>query len=325
MRTTLIILLLALIVVIVLYAVGPRVKVDTNITFDENAIGSDPDAYLAQSESRFDDIRQGLEKEIIWAFPNSKARTPLSIVYVHGFSASKGETRPLPDIVAREFSANLFYTRLAGHGRDSAAMAEATVNAWVNDLAEAVAIGRAIGERVIIIAVSTGGGLSAWGATQPGLMDGVAGLVLVSPNFGPRETGTWMLLLPWGETLARLYVGEERGFEPANDMVRRFWTYHYPVKALLPLAAITTLAQAAPYEQVDIPALFVFSENDQVVRPEETRKVASRWGADWKIITVGNTEDPMNHVIAGDALSPSMTGKLASDIVEWIREKVPQD
>lgn len=325
MRTTLIILLLALIVVIVLYAVGPRVKVDTNITFDENAIGSDPDAYLAQSESRFDDIRQGLEKEIIWAFPNSKARTPLSIVYVHGFSASKGETRPLPDIVAREFSANLFYTRLAGHGRDSAAMAEATVNAWVNDLAEAVAIGRAIGERVVIIAVSTGGGLSAWGATQPGLMDGVAGLVLVSPNFGPRETGTWMLLLPWGETLARLYVGEERGFEPANDMVRRFWTYHYPVKALLPLAAITTLAQAAPYEQVDIPALFVFSENDQVVRPEETRKVASRWGADWKIITVGNTEDPMNHVIAGDALSPSMTGKLASDIVEWIREKVPQD
>lgn len=325
MRTTLIILLLALIVVIVLYAVGPRVKVDTNITFDENAIGSDPDAYLAQSESRFDDIRQGLEKEIIWAFPNSKARTPLSIVYVHGFSASKGETRPLPDIVAREFSANLFYTRLAGHGRDSEAMAEATVNAWVNDLAEAVAIGRAIGERVVIIAVSTGGGLSAWGATQPGLMDGVAGLVLVSPNFGPRETGTWMLLLPWGETLARLYVGEERGFEPANDMVRRFWTYHYPVKALLPLAAITTLAQAAPYEQVDIPALFVFSENDQVVRPEETRKVASRWGADWKIITVGNTEDPMNHVIAGDALSPSMTGKLASDIVEWIREKVPQD
>nr|WP_245497472.1 MULTISPECIES: hypothetical protein [unclassified Mesorhizobium] len=97
------------------------------------------------------DIRDGLEKEIIWANPMIHARTPLSIVYVHGFSASKGEVRPLPDEVADQLDTNLFYTRLTGHGQGGAAMADGSVNAWINDYAEALAIGRAIGDKVIVI------------------------------------------------------------------------------------------------------------------------------------------------------------------------------
>ena len=64
------------------------------------AIGDDPEAYLAREEAAVPDIRDGLEKEIIWANPMVHARTPLAIVYIHGFSASKGEVRPLPDKVA---------------------------------------------------------------------------------------------------------------------------------------------------------------------------------------------------------------------------------
>ena len=93
------------------------------------------------------DIRPGLQKEIVWADPATKAKTPLAIVYIHGFSASKGEVRPLPDKVAAALGANLFYTRLTGHGQDGAAMANGSVNAWINDYAEAIAIGRAIGDR----------------------------------------------------------------------------------------------------------------------------------------------------------------------------------
>nr|WP_287339345.1 hypothetical protein [Mesorhizobium sp.] len=96
------------------------------------------------------------------------ARTPLSIVY----SASKGEVRPLPDEVADQLDANL-YTRLTGHGQGGAAMADGSVNAWINDYEEALAIGRAIGDKVIVIATSTGGSLAAWAATQPGASEGV--------------------------------------------------------------------------------------------------------------------------------------------------------
>ncbi|TIR08816.1 MAG: alpha/beta hydrolase, partial [Mesorhizobium sp.] len=109
--------MLAFAVILVLaFALGPRVQVDTTVRFDSSLIGDDPQAYLARREAAVPDIRDGLEKEIIWANPMIHARTPLSIVYVHGFSASKGEVRPLPDEVADQLDANLFYTRLTGHG-----------------------------------------------------------------------------------------------------------------------------------------------------------------------------------------------------------------
>ncbi|MDD4273595.1 MAG: hypothetical protein PHG14_07705 [Desulfobacter postgatei] len=38
-------------------------------------------------------------------------------VYIHGFSATRKETAPLSDLVAKTLNANLFYTRLSGHGR----------------------------------------------------------------------------------------------------------------------------------------------------------------------------------------------------------------
>ena len=80
--------------------------------------------------------------------------------------------RPLPDKVAAALGANLFYTRLTGHGQDGAAMAEGSVNAWINDYAEAIAIGRAIGDKVVVIGTSTGASLATWAASQPALAQG---------------------------------------------------------------------------------------------------------------------------------------------------------
>ena len=73
-----------------LYLAGPRVTSDTSIYFDPASIGSDPATYIATAEAKVPGIRDGLAKEIVWANPDMKARTPISIVYVHGFSASKG-------------------------------------------------------------------------------------------------------------------------------------------------------------------------------------------------------------------------------------------
>ena len=131
-----------LIVLVAVFFAGPRTPADTTITFDPASIGADPDAYIAASEAKISGIRPGQQKQIVWASP-THAKTPLAIVYVHGFSASSGELRPLPDKVAAALGANLFFTRLTGHGQDSAAMAQGSIKAWVNDYAEAIAIGRA--------------------------------------------------------------------------------------------------------------------------------------------------------------------------------------
>ncbi len=322
LKKTLIALIIVIIAAGVLFAVGPRVPVDTTVTFDSASIGEDVDAYLAKREAGFDDLRDGLQKEVIWAYPTSKAKTPLSIVYVHGFSSSRGETAPFSDIIARELGANLHYTRLTGHGRSDDAMIEGSVNAWVNDLAEAVSIGRKIGEKVIVIATSTGGGLTAWGAAEPPLLDNVEALVLISPLFGINDPNSWMLTLPWGGELAELAVGEYRSYEPRSELQRQVNTTRYPTKAALPVAAIAALAFAAPYENVDIPVLFLISDDDKVVRPYLTREIAQKWGGQWEIVPVEDADDESQHVITGDALSPSTTGALSVKTIEWIKSTV---
>jgi pimeloyl-ACP methyl ester carboxylesterase len=301
------------------FAFGPRVAVDTKIAFDPNSIGTDPDAYLAKSEAAVAGIRDGMQKEIVWAFPASKAKTPIALVYIHGFSATKGEVRPVPDLVAKALGANLFLTRLHGHGQDGAAMASASVNDWVNDMAEALAIGHRLGEKVIVMGTSMGGGLATWAASDPTLSSQIDAMVLISPNYGVQASGSFLLTLPFGEQLANLIVGKERSFVPVNALHAKFWTPVYPTKSVLPMAALTKLAAAAPVEQIKQPALFIYSETDKVVQPALTKAIAARWGGPHEIQALAKNDDPYSHVIAGDALSPSTSAEVSDLIVTWVK------
>ncbi len=320
LKWTLYAVVLLILVAAVVFLMGPREPVNTKILFDPAAIGEDIDAYLEKQEAKYDDIRPGLQKKIIWAYPNSKAKTPLSLVYVHGFSASLGELDPLTEIVARNIQANVYYTRLKGHGRSNDAMGEADVQGWLDDLAEAIEVGRRIGERVILIGTSTGGTLVSWAADKPRLVANVAGIINVSPNFGPQAAGSQLLTMPWARHLVKLIVGERRSFEPINELHKKYWTYEYPSTALLPMGQMIKLTDKTAFHNVQIPALFIFSDQDSTVRPEKTRIVAEKWGASSEIVTVENSDDPDNHVIAGDALSPSTTQELSKIITQWINQ-----
>lgn len=315
--------LLALVVLLgIVFALGPRVPGTIETRFDPAAIGSDPVAYLTKREAEFSNIRPDQQKEIIWAGA-AGAKTPLAIVYVHGFSASSGEVRPLPDLVAKALGANIFYTRLTGHGQDGPAMATGSVAAWVDDYAEAIAIGRVIGERVVVMATSTGGSLAVAEALNAPVSDAVAAYVLISPNFGVQAGGSFLLTMPWGNQLAELIVGKERSFEPRNDKQAQLWTTRYPTVAVLPMAKLVELANAVDTAAIKVPALFVISDRDTVVRPELTRQVEARWGGPHKLIAVSKAEDPDQHVIAGDTLSPGTTQGLATEIIEWLKISLP--
>lgn len=321
-RSKVTLVLYALVALIVAGAIaffmGPRTPVNTKIVFNAAAIGDDIDAYLARQEENFDDIRSGLQKQIVWAYPNSKAKTPLSIIYLHGFSASSGEVRPLPDIIAANLGANLYYTRLTGHGRTGDAMGEATVQYWLNDIVEAVEIGRRIGEKVILIGTSTGGTLTTWAAAKPRLAADVVGVVNISPNYGVQGFGASMLTMPWARQLVELIAGKRYAFEPANELHRHNWTHEYPSSALLPMAELVKLSNKAEIHNIQIPALFIYSEKDAVVRPDITKAIAEKWGAKTETVLVENSGDPNHHVIAGDALSPSTTQEIATLITGWI-------
>lgn len=312
-------LALAALAVVALAAVfGPTEPVETDVTFDPRTIGGDVDAYLAARESAYDDIRPGAEKRVVWAgAPNEK--TPRAVLYVHGFSAGAEEIRPVPDRVAEALGANLVFTRLTGHGRSGPAMAEASVAAWMADMAEALAVARAVGEEVIVISTSTGSTLATIAALDPALSEAVVGQVFVSPNFGVNSPAAPLLTWPLARHWVPLVVGAERGFTPHNAAHGRHWTTRYPTVALLPMAAAVKHARTLDHARIGQPLLVMFSPDDQVVLPDATRAVATRWGGPVTRVevTVGEGDDPNSHVIAGDILSPGQTDVAVRRILDW--------
>jgi alpha-beta hydrolase superfamily lysophospholipase len=314
------VLALLMVGVAMFWGVGPREPADVVPNFDAAALPADLDAYLANREAVVGGIVPGTEKRIVWTGAVG-ATTKWSIVYLHGFSATSEEIRPVPDRVAAALGANLYFARLAGHGVGSERFAGPTVNDWMIDVAEALAIGRRIGERVLVISASTGGTLAAEAALQPELRGEMDGIVFVSPNFGVRAWAARLLDGPLARRWVSAVAGEERCFTPVNEVQARFWTSCYPTVGLLPMAALVRHAAAQDYSGVRTPALFLFSPQDKVVSPKATEAFAARWGGPVSVvkITVGAGDDPYSHVIAGDALSPSMTAPVAERIIDWAK------
>ena len=118
-------LLLAAIIALLAAAffIGPVYRIDPRVT--QPALPGDLDAWLAAAERSQQDIVPGTEKSIVWAHADRR-RTPLAIIYLHGYSATRKEVEPLCDRLAAQLGANLYYTRLAGHGREGRALGQAT-------------------------------------------------------------------------------------------------------------------------------------------------------------------------------------------------------
>ena len=298
---------------------GPYEPVNVQVSFDESVIGSDVEAYFAAREARFSDIRPDNQKRVVW-FDGQGVKTPQVLVYVHGFSASAQELRPVPDLMAGALGANLVYMRLAGHGRSGEAMATATAQAWMTDLAEALAVARKIGDEVILLSTSTGGTLVALAALQPELMRQVKGAIFVSPNFSIGDPLAPLLTLPAARYWLPLVAGRTWSFEPRNDLQEQFWTTSYPSTAVIPVAALVKEVWLHDWTQVELPALFWYSDADTVVRPAATDTMAARWGGDASVVKVvlGEGDDPNSHVVAGAILSPSQTDRAVSNMVRWI-------
>lgn len=313
-------LALALLAVIaVALVLAPREEVAQPAPFEPRKFGEGIGVYLEVVESAYDDIRPDSEKRVIWA-GQRETRTPISIVYLHGFSASSQEIRPVPDRLAEAFGANLVYTRFRGHGRTPDAMGEATASDWLADAAEALALGRATGERVIVLATSTGASIAAVALQEAALREGVAGIIMVSPNFGINNPVAPLLTLPGARHWLPLLAGQRRSFEPRNPGQAAEWTTEYPSAAVFPMAAIVAHARDLDYSGMTPPALFYYSDADRVVRPDITAEVAARWGGQVTRAApdLGSEDDPFAHVIAGEIMSPGNTARAIDVMRDWI-------
>lgn len=298
---------------------GPRARVD-----EARVAPVSPEwdlaGWIRAEEARVPGIRPGDGKEIVWADPAAPAHTELSVVYLHGFSADRHEISPTVERVAEALGANLFLTRLAGHGMDGPALGEATAEDWLQDAEDALTVGVRLGSRVVLVGTSTGATLATWAAAQERWRDRLAALVLISPNFGPVNDDANRLLWPWGGLMARVMVGPERCFEPLNAEQARHWTTCYPTRALLPMMALVDHVRDMDLSAVTAPLLVLYAPADQVVDARATEALVPRFGsAVREVVRMEGAGDPSHHVLAGDIMSPGTTDAVIQHILDFLR------
>jgi len=308
---------LALLALVIL--LGPRVALEPALR--PLTLPADLDDYLARAEAAVPNLQPEARRRIVWHDAAAKARTRFAVVYLHGFSASSPDSAPLAQRVAAALGANLHLARLRGHGQDGAAMALPSANDWLNDAAEAYAIGERLGERVVVIGTSTGATLAIAQAMLPG-RERLHALALISPNFGAADPRDVLLRLPWAGQLVPLLV-PSHGFQPANAEQARHWTTRYPSSALLQLAALVDHTLSRPLESLRVPVLTFYAQGDKVVDVERMLaahgRIGQASGAAKELVAVGNSDDPWQHTLAGDILSPSTTSAVAERIVGFVR------
>lgn len=280
----------------------------------------DIEVWLANSERQVTAqfaLIPATEKRVTW-HGDPGTRTPYAVVNLHGFSATRQETAPLAERVAGSLGANLFETRLAGHGHTEQPMHAVQAEDWLADTAEALAIGARLGEKTVVIGTSTGGTL-ALAMSSHDSADAVSDIVLISPNLQPNDGKAAWLTRPAGPLIARLVAGDTRSWEAHNEQQERYWSTSYPMDAAIEVMRLVDLLNARLPMQLEQNLLVLLSPDDTVVSPEATKQAFARIDAPRKtLIAIENAGDPSNHVLAGDILSPSSTDDVAALIVDFV-------
>ncbi|NCT94683.1 MAG: alpha/beta fold hydrolase [Chitinophagaceae bacterium] len=248
----------------ILYLLGPR---PATPVYDAHlpAVPAPADsltAFIAAGEA-VHHIKPDNEARIVWANDSVHRKTPYAIVYLHGFSASQEEGNPVHRNIARAFGCNLYLARLAEHGIDTS---DALVNMTADNLWEsakqAYAIGKQLGEKVILMGTSTGGTLALQlAAAYPD----VAGLVLLSPNIAINDPNAWITNNPWGLQIARLVKGSKLNMIPnRSDEYKKYWNDTYRLEAVTQLEELLESAMIpATFKKIKQPVLTLYYYKDE--------------------------------------------------------------
>lgn len=287
--------LIILVLLTIIYLLGPHPKAPV-YTADMPVVPAEPTAleqYIATQESEHK-LKPDNEARIVWYNPLGdsitnalgdsvaktykqgefvssqvkvvapKTKTEYAIVYLHGFSASQEEGAPIHTNIAKEFGCNLYLSRLAEHGIDTTdPMINLTPDKYWESAKQALAIGKQLGKKVILMGCSTGGtNALQLAAAYP---NDVAAVILLSPNIAIHDPNAWVLNNPWGLQIARLVKGSH--YVTATDdrpIYKKYWYNHYPLEAAVELQEMleTTMTKET-FEKVKQPLLMLYYYRDE--------------------------------------------------------------
>ncbi|MDN4164318.1 alpha/beta fold hydrolase [Cytophagales bacterium LB-30] len=255
--------LIGLVVLVAVYALGPKAKIPTlSTSVPELKLSAQSlDSFITHREEQNPLIKEDNEARIIWA-DSTHQITEYSIVYLHGFSASQAEGEPLHRELAQRYGCNLYLPRLAGHGlAEEEPMLNLTASQMIASAAEAIAVGKKLGKKVILLCTSTGGSLALYlGAHQPE----IAGFILYSPNIKIYDASATLLDKPWGLQLAQLVKGSNYHSWPLDSLRAQYWTNRYRLEVLTQLQGmVRQTMRPATFVQIEQPVFLGYYYKDE--------------------------------------------------------------
>ena len=318
-----------ILVLVGVYLSGPK---PAEPTFDKtfSPIVAEPaalEAYIAAKE-RMHNLKPDNEARIVWA-DSTKNKTEYAVVYLHGFSASQMEGDPVHRRFAKAFGANLYLARLADHGIDTTeTLLNFTADRFWKD---ALAIGKAIGDKVIVITCSTGGTVALMLAAE--YPTDVHAVINMSPNIAINDPAAFLLNAPWGLQIARSVLGSKyREWTPTGNRAQ-YWNSKYRIEALTELEELVESSMIKEtFERVKQPCLTLYYYKDEEHQDPEV-KVSAMLTMQEQLGTPADLKEAIAMPNAGaHVLGSSMTSKDVDGVyremekfaVEKIRMRVVQ-
>ncbi len=235
--------------------------------------------YVANQELKHK-IKPDNEARIVWA-DSLKKKTEYAVVYLHGFSASPMEGDPVHTNFAKKFGCNMYLARMADHGIDTIdQLINFTPDRWWTSSKEALAIGKAIGEKVILMSTSTGGTMALILAAQ--YPDDVYALMNMSPNIALRNPKAWLSNNPWGLQIARIVIGGKSVTYPPDSLADKYWYNSYRLESVSQLEELLEeKMNRDTFQKVKCPSLSLYyykneQEQDPTVRVDAMQEMNSQ-------------------------------------------------
>jgi esterase/lipase len=230
------------------------------------------DDYVRAQEAKHK-LKPDNQARIVWA-DSTRKKTPFSVIYLHGFSASQGEGDPVHQEFAKKFGCNLYLARLADHGVDTTEqLLYFTPDRLWQSSKEALAIGKAIGDKVIVMSTSTGGTMALILAAE--FPEDVFALMNLSPNIAINDPLAFVANNPWGLQIARLVFGGNYNVKKPKAgadtlMENRYWNNKYRLEAVSQLQELLESRMTpSEFRKVKAPCLTVYYfKNDQEQDPQ---------------------------------------------------------
>ena len=289
---------------ILIFILGP--KVEKPIIFKDlpeiNLSINELKSWIDQKELKFKNIKEGNESRIKF-FDSVPKKTNISIVYLHGFSGSSQDGFPVHTNIAKKLNSNIYLPRLYAHGLNSdEPLIEYTGEKYLDSAREALAIGKIIGEKVILMCTSTGCTAALTLAANHPEVDA---LVMYAPNIRITHPLDFVATLPWGLYIARLVEGGKYHYITKTWKDKeKFWTTKYRLEAPIEMQMLLETAMNENiFRKVKVPTLSGFYykneiEQDNVVSVDAMRRMFNQLGTEDSLKLEIAFDDAGGHEIA---------------------------